>query len=118
MVFYDNEQGNLPNHKNRPFYVREIGLKRGMLDQGSSLNIISLSVLEELDVSRDSLQRQPIEVSGFGGNFTQTFGFVNLDSTIGLIKAARTAYHLLVGLPWIHPNKLVSSTYHQCLKAI
>lgn len=54
MVFYDNERCDLPCYHNRPLYVtakvKEVELKRGMLVQGSSLNIISLSVLDEVAV--------------------------------------------------------------------
>lgn len=44
MVFYENDQHDVPSHHNRPLYrivkVRDIELKRVMLDYGSSLNII------------------------------------------------------------------------------
>ncbi|XP_075083267.1 uncharacterized protein LOC142167015 [Nicotiana tabacum] len=29
---------------------------------------------------------------------------------------AKTSYNILLGRPWIHENKVVSSTYYQCLK--
>ncbi|XP_070019971.1 uncharacterized protein [Nicotiana sylvestris] len=29
---------------------------------------------------------------------------------------AKTSYNLLLGIPWIHENKVVPSTYYQCLK--
>ncbi|XP_070006858.1 uncharacterized protein [Nicotiana sylvestris] len=29
---------------------------------------------------------------------------------------AKTSYNVLLGRPWIHENKVVPSTYHQCLK--
>ena len=29
---------------------------------------------------------------------------------------AETPYHVLLGRPWLHKHKLVSSTYHQCVK--
>ena len=28
----------------------------------------------------------------------------------------KTSYNVLLGKPWIHENKVVPSTYHQCLK--
>uniref|UniRef100_A0A2N9G2N7 Uncharacterized protein n=2 Tax=Fagus sylvatica TaxID=28930 RepID=A0A2N9G2N7_FAGSY len=32
------------------------------------------------------------------------------------IKSMETPYHVLLGRPWLHKHKLVSSTYHQCVK--
>lgn len=51
---------------------------------------------------------------------------MNLDIKVGTVRAAhpfqvidsRTSYHLLLRRPWIHRNKAVQSTYHQCLKAV
>lgn len=48
-IFYEDDQRDIPSHLNHPFYViakvRDVELKTAMLDQGSSLDIISLSVL-------------------------------------------------------------------------
>lgn len=72
VVFYDNEQHNLPNTHNQPLYVtanmKGVELKRGMLDPGFSLNIISLSVLDPQVIPRDRITRQPIEVASFRGH--------------------------------------------------
>ncbi|KAM2246587.1 hypothetical protein ACFXTI_007391 [Malus domestica] len=37
-------------------------------------------------------------------------------STIFHVIDARTSYGLLLGRPWIHANRVVPSTLHQCLK--
>ncbi|KAH0689883.1 hypothetical protein KY289_017241 [Solanum tuberosum] len=29
---------------------------------------------------------------------------------------AKTSYNILLGMPWVHENKIVSSSYYQCLK--
>lgn len=59
--------------------MKVVELKRAMLDLGSWLNIISLSVLDAVGVSQDRITRQPIEVSSFRDNCTYTMVFVNLD---------------------------------------
>lgn len=97
-----------------------------MLDQESSINIISLSTLDAVGFPREKIIRQPIEVSSSRGHKTYTLGFVNLDFAIGSIRAAypfqvinsQTSYHILLVRPWIHRNKAVPSTYHQCLKVV
>ena len=65
-----------------------------------------------------------MEVTGFGGMTEHTMGHVQLVLKVGPIVAltrfhvvnAETPYHVLLGRPWLHKHKLVSSTYHQCVK--
>uniref|UniRef100_A0A2N9GBC8 Integrase catalytic domain-containing protein n=1 Tax=Fagus sylvatica TaxID=28930 RepID=A0A2N9GBC8_FAGSY len=65
-----------------------------------------------------------MEVTGFGGVTEYTIGHVQLVLRVGLIVAltqfhvvnAEAPYHVLLGRPWLHKHKLVSSTYHQCVK--
>lgn len=84
--------------------VSHVKLKRSTLDQGSSLNVISQSVLDLIEETRDNIMRHPIEMSGFGGDNTHTLGFVNLNLSVEPIQAAhrfyvinaQTAYHLLL----------------------
>lgn len=56
MVFYENDRSDLSNHRNRRLYVntsiREVELKRAMLELGSSADIISLPVLDTAGVPR------------------------------------------------------------------
>lgn len=106
-----------------------------MLDCGSSLNIISLFVLDLVGVPWENITRRPIEVTGFGGDRTHTLGFVNLDLTVKPIRVAHRFHaidaqmtyrlslqnysmQLMLGRPWIHRYKTILSTYHQFLKAI
>lgn len=74
--------------------VKPIELKRSMVDLGSSLNIISFSVLDVVGIPRDKIARQPIEVSSFRGHSMYTMGFVNLDLTVGPIRVAHK-FHLM-----------------------
>lgn len=95
------------SHHNHPQYViakvRDVA-QEDHVDQGSSLSIISLSVLDAVYTPRENIMRQPIKVSGFRGDCTYTIGFMNLDPTVGLIRAAhlshvinaQMAYHLLL----------------------
>lgn len=59
-----------------------------MLDQGLSLNINSLVVLNEVGVSRENITRQTIEVSGSEGGRKYTMGFINLNLIVGRTRAA------------------------------
>lgn len=52
MVFYDNDRGDLWSHHNRPLYVtKKLKRKEAMLDLGSLLNIVSMSIPDAVDIS-------------------------------------------------------------------
>lgn len=77
----------------RSFYVTAsvngVELQSAMLDWGSSINIISLAVLDAVGIPREWITRQPVKVSSFRGHITFSVGFVNLDITIGLTRTIR-----------------------------
>uniref|UniRef100_A0A2N9FLD6 Integrase catalytic domain-containing protein n=1 Tax=Fagus sylvatica TaxID=28930 RepID=A0A2N9FLD6_FAGSY len=70
------------------------------------------------------IQGAPIEVTGFGGAAEYTMGHIQLVLRVGPIVAltrfhvvnSEVPYHVLLGRPWLHKHKLISSTYHQCIK--
>lgn len=68
-------------------------LKHALIDSGSSLNIMSLSTLEALKIPRRRTLNHPVKVSGFGGKASFTIGYINLDRTIGPMRAA-THFHV------------------------
>lgn len=114
VVFYENIDYIFPVITICPcMCIRDVELKRAIIDPRSSLNIISLCVLEVARTPRDRITRQPIECH-FGGNCIYTLSFVNLDLTSGLMRAAHrfhvidspTVYHLLLEMPWIHHHKV------------
>uniref|UniRef100_A0A2N9I6H1 RNA-directed DNA polymerase n=1 Tax=Fagus sylvatica TaxID=28930 RepID=A0A2N9I6H1_FAGSY len=116
-----------PDHR-RPLYlsavVKDVQVRRALVDTGSCLNLIPLSTLQAANVSQQEIQGSPMEVTGFGGVTEYTMGHVQLVLRMGPIVAltrfhvvnAETPYHVLLGRPWLHKHKLVSSTYHQCVK--
>jgi hypothetical protein len=116
-----------PDHR-RSLYlsavVKDVQIRRALVDTCSYLNLIPLSTLQAANVSQQKIQGSPMEVTGFGGVTEYTMGHVQLVLRVGLIVAltqfhvvnAEAPYHVLLGRPWLHKHKLVSSTYHQCVK--
>uniref|UniRef100_A0A2N9EXF3 Uncharacterized protein n=1 Tax=Fagus sylvatica TaxID=28930 RepID=A0A2N9EXF3_FAGSY len=116
-----------PDHR-RPLYlsvvVKDVQVRRALVDTGSCLNLIPLSTLQAANVSQQKIQGSPMEVTGFGGVTEYTMGHVQLVLRVRPIVAltrfhvvnAEAPYHVLLGRPWLHKHKLVSSTYHQCVK--
>uniref|UniRef100_A0A2N9GLY1 Integrase catalytic domain-containing protein n=1 Tax=Fagus sylvatica TaxID=28930 RepID=A0A2N9GLY1_FAGSY len=83
-----------PDHR-RPLYVsaviKDVQVRRALVDTGSCLNLIPLSTLKAANIPQHKIQGVPIEVT-------------------------EVPYHVLLGRPWLHKHKLISSTYHQCIK--
>uniref|UniRef100_A0A2N9E8D5 Integrase catalytic domain-containing protein n=1 Tax=Fagus sylvatica TaxID=28930 RepID=A0A2N9E8D5_FAGSY len=117
-----------PDHR-RPLYlsavIKDVQVRRALVDTGSCLNLIPIKHSSSCQsaTARRSKAR-PMEVTGFGGVTEYTMGHVQLVLKVGPIVAltrfhvvnAETPYHVLLGRPWLHKHKLVSSTYHQCVK--
>uniref|UniRef100_A0A2N9EZ34 RNA-directed DNA polymerase n=1 Tax=Fagus sylvatica TaxID=28930 RepID=A0A2N9EZ34_FAGSY len=116
-----------PDHR-RPLYlsavIKDVQVRRALVDTGSCLNLIPLSTLQAVNLPQQKIQGSPMEVTGFGGITEHTMGHVQLVLKVGPIVAltrfhvvnAETPYHVLLGRPWLHKHKLMSSTYHQCVK--
>uniref|UniRef100_A0A2N9EG78 RNA-directed DNA polymerase n=1 Tax=Fagus sylvatica TaxID=28930 RepID=A0A2N9EG78_FAGSY len=116
-----------PDHK-RPLYlsavVKDVQVRRALVDTDSCLNLIPLSTLQAANVPQQKIQGSPMEVTRFGGMTEHTMGHVQLVLKVGPIMAltrfhvvnTETTYHVLLGRPWLHKHKPVSSTYHQCVK--
>ncbi|XP_026399787.1 uncharacterized protein LOC113295675 [Papaver somniferum] len=98
--------------------------KRSLIDTGASSNVITLKTLRTARVRPDKFTRQPTTMTDFDGNQTNTYGYVNLNISVGHIQSKvkfeviekEPEYHMILGRPWLHDNKIVPSTYHQCLK--
>lgn len=62
----------------RPLYVtahvHDVELKHALIDPGSSLNIMQLSTLEMVGISRSRIIKQSIKVASFGDNTFFTLG--------------------------------------------
>jgi hypothetical protein len=96
-----------PDHR-RPFYlsavVKDVQVRRALVDTGSCLNLIPLSTLQAANVSQQKIQGSPMEVTGFGGVTEYTMGHVQLVLRVGPIVAltrfyvvnAEAPYHVLL----------------------
>uniref|UniRef100_A0A2N9FH10 Integrase catalytic domain-containing protein n=1 Tax=Fagus sylvatica TaxID=28930 RepID=A0A2N9FH10_FAGSY len=104
--------------------VKDVQVRRALVDTGSCLNLIPLSTLQAANVSQQKIQGSPMEVTRFGGVTEYTMGHTQLVLRVRPIVAltrfhivnAEAPYHVLLSRPWLYKHKLVSSTYHQCIK--
>ena len=65
-----------------------------------------------------------MEVTGFDERGEYTASHIQLWLKVGPIASLawfhvvkiEVSYHVLLGRPWLHKHRLVSSTYHHCVK--
>ncbi|KAF3497309.1 hypothetical protein DY000_02053183 [Brassica cretica] len=99
-------------------------VKRILVDNGSSSNIIFQTACQDLGLEESALTRKITPLIGFSGEVKQTAGEVTLPvyaeminmSTKFLVVDSQSAYNMILGGPWIHDMGAVPSTYHQMVK--
>ncbi|XP_070009537.1 uncharacterized protein [Nicotiana sylvestris] len=103
--------------------VHDTNVKRVLIDPGSSMNIILLRVLHEMQ-AEDKLVPKVHTLSGFDNSSVVTKGEVILTTFAeGVVKDTKfhvvemeIAYNMILGRPWIHEMNVVPSTLHQVIK--
>ncbi|XP_075092300.1 uncharacterized protein LOC142172552 [Nicotiana tabacum] len=105
-------------------YVLERRINRILIDDGSAVNILPIHIIKELSISTEELSESRLMIQGFNQGGQRAIGAIKLEIAMGDMQSttwmhvidAKTSYNLLLGRPWIHENKVVPSTYYQCLK--
>lgn len=98
--------------------------KRILVNNGSTINIISLVALERLKVPIQLLNAPTLAIIPFNNTLTMTIGIIILPIRFGVTEISMTChvvkgemqYNLLLGWPWIEDMESILSTLHWCLK--
>ncbi|XP_070007276.1 uncharacterized protein [Nicotiana sylvestris] len=104
-------------------FVHDTNMKRVLIDPGSSVNIILLRVLNEMQ-AENKLVPKVHTLSGFDNSSVVTKGEVTHTSFAeGVVKDTKfqvvkmeMAYNMILGRAWIHEMDVVPSTLHQVIK--
>ncbi|XP_070045881.1 uncharacterized protein [Nicotiana tomentosiformis] len=128
-VMFTNDDlllGDTPH--NRPLYLvgymRDERVNRILFDGGSLVNILPIGIVKELGIPMNELSESHVMIQGFNHWGQRSIVAIRLGITIEDMQLiawlhvidAKTSYNVLLGRPWIHENKVVPSTYYQCLK--
>ncbi|XP_070006143.1 uncharacterized protein [Nicotiana sylvestris] len=125
ITFSDDELPVEGTEHNRALYLtvkyEDFVVTRVLVDNGSSANIFPLSTLNKLKVDDERILKNSICVQGLDGGGKDSVGDIVLELTIGPVEFTiefqvldvAVSYNLLLGRPWIHATKAVSSTLHQ-----
>lgn len=105
-------------------YIANCFIKRVLIDNGSSANILFLNALRDMKVDESTITRKSTVLIGFSGEQKHSIGEVNLHvwaegvnlQTKFIVVDCPSSYNAILGRPWIHEMKVVPSTYHQVIK--
>ncbi|KAH0723844.1 hypothetical protein KY285_005029 [Solanum tuberosum] len=113
---------------NRPLYMvghmREKKINRILIDEGSGVNILPIHTLKELGIMTEELSESRLLIQGFNQGGQRSIGSIKLEIHMEDLRSsawmhvidAKSSYNILLGRPWVHENRIVSSSYYQCLK--
>ena len=94
---------------NKPLYVEakvnELGVRRALVDNGASVNLMPKSIFETLPHGQERLIPHEVMLSGFASNKSKTLGHIMVDLKVGPLRSPtrfhileeETSYHLLLG---------------------
>ena len=111
----------------KPLYVRAHlngrPVSKVLIDNGSTVNVMSLRMLRALGKSINDLIETEVVVSAFTREVSKTLGILPIDITIGrkttlsafFVIDSTTNYNILLGRDWINANSCASSSLHQFL---
>ena len=126
--FVDNEATALINPHHYALLMRLLvancKIKRILVDNGSSTNVLFLNALKEMKIDESNIRRCATMLVGFSGEQKFTVGDIALPVYAGGINLnvnfavldSPSAYNMILGRPWIHKMRAVPSTFHQVVR--
>ncbi|XP_021714757.1 uncharacterized protein LOC110682741 [Chenopodium quinoa] len=99
-------------------------IKRILVDNGSSANIIMLDTLKHMNIDEKNIVSKSTMLVGFSEETKKTSGEITLATYAKginlqvkfLVIDTLSSYNMILGIPWIHEMKAIPSTYHQVIK--
>ncbi|KAG7557013.1 Retrotransposon gag domain [Arabidopsis suecica] len=104
--------------------VANFEVTRCLVDTGSSVDLIFLSTLQRMGISKPDIIGPPAPLVAFTSDTSMSLGNIKLPVlAAGVPKIVEfivfdrpAAYNIILGTPWIYQMKAIPSTYHQCVK--
>ena len=101
-------------------------MARALLDNGSSLNVMSMSTLSRLLIDLSNLKKSQMVVRAFDETKREVLGNIKLPIQVGfstfdfefIVMDINPSYNCLLERPWIHMVGAVPSTRHQKVKFV
>ncbi|XP_058217397.1 uncharacterized protein LOC131328472 [Rhododendron vialii] len=101
-------------------------VKRVLIDQGSSAEVMYYDLLKKLDLLESALQHAEVPLIGFNGAPVWPLGQIFLPVTVGLktlsiefiVINVPSPYNAILDRTWLHGMQAIASTYHQVVRFI
>ncbi|KAG5561883.1 hypothetical protein RHGRI_004804 [Rhododendron griersonianum] len=101
-------------------------VRRVLVDQGSSAEILFYSAFKALGLSKDQLSPVDAPLVGFTGIPVYPLGKIVLPVYAGsvqlqvefIVVSSPSPYNAILGRNWLHGMRAVASTLHQCIRFI
>jgi hypothetical protein len=98
-------------------------IRHMLVDGDASINNLPLSLFKKLDHVEGELKCTNLSLSGFASDPMEIKGIIYKELTVGrktmpmtfFVVDVKGCYSVLLGRDWIHANKCVMSTLHQCV---
>ena len=95
-----------------------------LIDGGFGCNICPFTTLRDLGVSMGEIRESRVKVRAFDGAQRSDIREIYLTLQVGPVEFpilfqvmdVSSIYNLLLGIPWVHMERAVPSTLHQCVK--
>jgi hypothetical protein len=95
-----------------------------MIGGGSAINLLPMHTLKRIGYSKGDLCHSNVVIRGFNQSGQEALGTISLvlkfENFMTYVKFyvidVATSYNALIGHPWLHENKVIPSTLHQCIK--
>jgi ribonuclease HI len=106
--------------------VDDLTVRRILVDQGSSADVLYYPAFKALGRSRDELVPTDIPLVGFTGNPVYPLGTITLPVWAKSVRLdveftvvdTHGPYNAILGRGWLHGMKAIASTLHQCVRFI
>ncbi|XP_021769900.1 uncharacterized protein LOC110734163 [Chenopodium quinoa] len=99
-------------------------IKRILVDNGSSANIIILDTVKHMNINEKDIIKKSTMLVGFSGETKKTIGEITLPTYAKginlqvkfLVINTLSSYNIVLCRPWMHEMKAIPSTYNQIIK--
>ncbi|XP_013624871.1 PREDICTED: uncharacterized protein LOC106331064 [Brassica oleracea var. oleracea] len=104
--------------------ISKCDVAKVLVDTGSSVDLIFRDTLDKMGVDLRNMKPWSRSLTGFNGASETMIGTIKLPvyacgvtHTVKFsVIRTKAPYNTILGTPWLHSMKAISSTYHQCVK--
>ncbi|WZZ65616.1 hypothetical protein YC2023_076986 [Brassica napus] len=104
--------------------IAKCDIAKILIDTGSSVDLIFRDTLDKMGVDLRDMKPSSRSLTGFNGASETMIGTIKLPVyACGVTRTVKFSiiqteapYNAILGTPWLHSMKAISSTHHQCVK--